>query len=68
LRRLLLVTCSAGLMVKEKVAFATLGGCWESETATPKEKLPEAVGVPDSTPALLRLSPGGRLPDAAFQP
>ena len=51
-------------MVMEKDAFATLGGCSESATATLKVEPPEAVGVPDTTPARLRLSPGGKFPDA----
>jgi hypothetical protein len=54
-------------MLIEKLPFATLGGCWESETATVNEKPPDAVGVPDNTPALLRLRPGGKCPDATFQ-
>jgi len=54
-------------MVMEKLPFATLGGCSESETATLNEKEPDAVGVPDNTPDLLRLSPEGKFPDATFQ-
>ena len=60
-------TCDAGAIVTGKLALATLGGCSASATVTLNEKLPDALGVPDRAPALLRLSPGGKLPDATFQ-
>ena len=61
------VTCSVGLTRILNCAFATLGGCSESETATVKLEPPVVVGVPDTTPARLTLRPGFNVPDATFQ-
>jgi hypothetical protein len=38
----------------------------ESVTVTPKLNVPLTVGVPEITPALDNVNPGGRLPDATL--
>jgi hypothetical protein len=52
-------------MVKSMVAV--FGGVAESVTLTVKVKLPVAVGVPDSNPNRLRVSPVGGEPDDTVQ-
>lgn len=42
-----------------RMADAVWAGFWLSVTVTAREKLPVAVGVPEMTPLLLRLSPAG---------
>ena len=64
--REVVITCSTGLMEMGNIALATLGGCSESATFTLIPKPPAVVGVPYKTPALLKLSPGGKLPEATF--
>jgi hypothetical protein len=57
---------TAGLINTVRFAVAVWGvGVAESVTVTVKLKDPKEVGDPDSTPAGLRLNPGGVLPDHA---
>jgi len=50
------------------VAVAVWAGEPASWTATPKEKFPLAVGVPEMRPVdVFRLSPAGRLPEMKDQ-
>ena len=62
----MVVICSPGSMVTDRLVRAVLGERWRSVTDTLNENAPDAVGVPDRTPALLRFRPGGKVPDATF--
>jgi hypothetical protein len=42
-----------------RLTDAVLAGLWLSVTVTAREKLPVAVGVPEMTPLLPRMSPAG---------
>lgn len=48
-------------------AVAVWAGLPASLTVTPMEKLPLAVGVPETTPLGARVSPAGRAPEVSVQ-
>ncbi len=52
-----------GVTTRLSCAVAVLDTGWESATCTVKLEVPTAAGVPEMTPALLRVSPAGRLPE-----
>ena len=56
---------AAGFIVSEKL-FCTLWGANAQLSVAPivKENVPAVVGVPEMSPAELRVKPGGRAPDA----
>src|SRR5215469_8833336 len=57
-----------GLTVMVSVAMSTAAvGVWESVTDTLKVVEPRVVGVPLITPPVLRVRPGGSVPDATAQ-
>ena len=56
-------TTVAGTTPIENAIVFCCAGDAESDTVTLKLEVPLAVGVPDSTPALVSVSPAGRLPD-----
>jgi hypothetical protein len=58
---------TAGLIKTVRVAVAVWAGTAESVTVTVKLKVPNAVGVPERTPAGLSVSPVGRAPDVIAQ-
>jgi hypothetical protein len=57
----------AGLIRTVRFAVAVLGGVAESVTVTVKLKVPNAVGVPESAPAELIITPVGSAPDVIAQ-
>lgn len=58
---------SPGLIETLRFALAVWAGVAESVTVTVKLKVPDAVGVPDSTPPELSVSPVGRAPEVRAQ-
>jgi shikimate kinase len=58
---------SAGLIETVRLAVAVWAGVAESVTVTVKLKVPDAVGVPDNTPAELSVIPVGSAPDVTAQ-
>ena len=56
------VTDKAGFTTILKLAVLVAVGVSESVTVTVKLKVPDAVGVPEITPALLKLKPAGKVP------
>jgi len=58
---------SAGLIVTLRLAVAVWAGVAESVTVTVKLNVPDAVGVPDSTPPELSVSPVGSAPEVTAQ-
>ena len=54
-------------MVMLSCAVSVDGVDSESATCTVKVEDPTVVGVPEIAPALLKVSPAGRLPDARVQ-
>jgi hypothetical protein len=56
-----------GLIVTLRFAVAVWGGTAESVTVTVKLNVPNAEGVPESTPAELSVIPVGREPDVTAQ-
>jgi hypothetical protein len=57
----------AGLIEILRIAVAVWEGVAESVTVTVKLKVPNAVGVPESTPPELSTSPAGGVPDVMAQ-
>lgn len=57
----------AGLTRTLKFAVAVWAGVAESDTWTVKLKVPKAVGVPESTPAGVSVTPAGREPEVTDQ-
>ena len=59
-----LTDASVGLIRTLRLAVAVWGvGVAESVTETVKLKVPKAVGVPETTPAGLKVTPAGSAPD-----
>jgi hypothetical protein len=58
---------SPGLIETLRFALAVWAGVAESVTVTVKLNVPDAVGVPDSTPPELSVSPVGRAPEVTAQ-
>ena len=67
LGRELVVITSMALMVMLSDWFAVWGGVPESVAVTVNLLAPAAVGVPEMTPELLKLSPPGKLPEVTLQ-
>jgi hypothetical protein len=65
--RVVVVMTSSGLMVMVNACFAVWGGVPESVAVTVKFVVPAAVGVPEMSPAPLRVNPAGSFPVVTLQ-
>jgi hypothetical protein len=67
LGKLLVARPRGGAITILKLALATFGGTEKSETCAVKVYVPAVVGLPETTPELFRVSPGGTVPAATLK-
>jgi hypothetical protein len=66
-REVVVILTGGGAILIDRFTLALWAGELESVTVAVKLEVPVAVGLPEITPELLRLSPAGRLPPVTAQ-